>query len=126
MAPNLPMKRLVLAVALLCAGNGAQAESAVDAKLMELVQQLNDRVDRLERRNAELEKQVNPQTAPTADIDRRLRSLEQANAELEKSLDSNTISENEPELTARLKAVEQNTLAMKKPGGWGSTRRSPI
>lgn len=115
MLPNLPMKRLVLAVTLICAGNGVQAETSVDTKLLELVQQLNDRVDRLERRNAELEKQVNPQAAPTADIDRRLRSLEQANARVEKSLDSDTISENEPELTARLKAVEQTALEMKKP-----------
>lgn len=115
MTPNLPMTRLVLAGALLCAGNGAQAETAVDARLMELVQKLNDRVERLERRNAELEKQIAPQTAPTAEIDRRLRSLEHANAQLEKSLDSESISENEPELSARLKAVEQSTLAMQKP-----------
>lgn len=115
MPPNLPVKRLVLAAALLGAGNAARAEAAVDAKLMELVQQLNDRVERLERRNAELEKQLHPETAPTADIDRRLRSLEQASVQLEQTLDSETISENEPELTARLKAVEQSTLAMKKP-----------
>ncbi len=114
MTPSLPMKRLVLAVALLCAGSGAQAAAAADTQLLQVIQRLNDRLERLEQRNAELEKQIKPQTMPTADIDRRLRLLEQASAQVETGLDSDTLSENEPELTARLKAVEQNALDMRK------------
>lgn len=115
MAPPLSMQRLTLAVALLCAGGGAQAATAADAKLLKLIQQLNERLERLEQRNAELEKQLKTPPVPVAtDIDRRLRSLEEANVLLEKGLGSDNISENEPELTARLKAVEQNALDMKK------------
>ncbi|MBI5898845.1 MAG: carbohydrate porin [Rhodocyclales bacterium] len=44
----------------------------------------------------------------------RVEALEKHNRELEKSLDSQRISEKEPELVTRLKAVEFQTLAMQK------------
>lgn len=109
------MKRLLLAVVLLCVGSGVQAAASADPKLLKLIQQLNERLERLEQRNAELEKQLQvPAALGASDFDRRLRSLEVANAQVEKSLGSDNISENEPELTARLKAVEKDALDMKK------------
>lgn len=81
------MKKIALAVALLCA-SGAQA-AGDDAELLKLIRQLNARVERLEQRNAELEN----------------------------SLASDRISENEPELVTRLKAVENDALNMKKAAG---------
>ncbi len=59
------------------------------------------RLQQLEKRNAELEQ--------------RLRKLEGATDQVQKSLETDKISENEPELVARLKAVELQTLAMQKP-----------
>ncbi|MBI1834232.1 MAG: hypothetical protein HYR92_00310, partial [Burkholderiales bacterium] len=56
------------------------------------------RLQQLEKRNAELEQ--------------RLRKLEGATDQVQKSLETDKISENEPELVARLKAVELQTLAM--------------
>jgi len=57
-------------------------------------------MEKLEARNAELEKQV--------------KSLKTESEEIAKGLDSPRLSENEPELTVRLKAVEKDTLEMKK------------
>lgn len=59
------------------------------------------RLQQLEKRNAELEQ--------------RLRKLEGATEHVQKSLETDKISENEPELVSRLKAVELQTLAMQKP-----------
>lgn len=59
------------------------------------------RLQQLEKRNAELEQ--------------RLRQLERAGEQVQKSLENDKISENEPELVTRLKAVEQQALTMQKP-----------
>lgn len=59
------------------------------------------RLQQLEKRNAELEQ--------------RLRKLEGTTEHVQKSLETDKISENEPELVSRLKAVELQTLAMQKP-----------
>ncbi len=45
----------------------------------------------------------------------RIEALEKQNAELEKALATERISEREPELITRLKAVESQTLAMQQP-----------
>lgn len=75
-------------MALLYAGGSATAADS-DAELLKLVRQLSERVERLEQRNAELER----------------------------SLGTDILSENEPELATRLKAVEKDALDMKKAAG---------
>lgn len=57
-------------------------------------------MEKLEARNTELEKEV--------------KTLKVENDKISKSLESDNISQYEPEITARLKAVEKDTLDMKK------------
>ncbi|MDR2688335.1 MAG: carbohydrate porin [Azoarcus sp.] len=64
-------------------------------------QQLLERMERLEARNAQLEREV--------------RELRQEREAVDKSLASTRLSSNEPELTTRLKAVEQDVVALKHP-----------
>lgn len=115
MTAKFPVTRLALAVAMACVGNGALAAASEDQELMKLIRQLSSRVERLEKRNAELEQRVGTAaTTGAATVAERLQVLEQANTRLEESLDSNEISAYEPEIAARLKAVERDTLDMKK------------
>ncbi|WP_261379330.1 carbohydrate porin [Denitratisoma sp. DHT3] len=112
---KLKLRATVLATAALFAcGTAAAAPAGRDeGKLLKLVQQLTERLDRLEQRNAELERQVR-QGQPPAELGQRLQALEQQQTRLNQGLDSDNISELEPEITARLKAVEKDTLDMKK------------
>jgi hypothetical protein len=75
------------------------ALAAEDAETNRLIQRLMERVEKLEKRNAELEK--------------GLQSLEDRNARLD-TLTSEEVSEKEPELASRLKAVEYQALDMQK------------
>lgn len=105
---------VLLAGALACAG-GARASDASEARLLRMVQRLDARVSQLEQRNAELEKQLAAtRAASTAPLERRIGALEAEQTRIAQSLDTDTISENEPELTARVKAVEDDALAMRK------------
>jgi hypothetical protein len=72
------------------------AASPDDATLKKLV----ERMEKLEARNAELEKEV--------------KALKGESEEIAKGLESPRLSENEPELTARLKGAEKDALEMKK------------
>lgn len=74
----------------------ASAGALDDAQLEKLLA----RLDRLETRNAELEREV--------------QALKGENQRVTAGLESPRLSETEPELTVRLKAVEQDTLDMKK------------
>lgn len=65
-----------------------------------LLEKLIARMERLEARNAELEKEV--------------KALKTENDKVAQGLDSDRISQYEPELTARLKAVEKDALDMRK------------
>jgi hypothetical protein len=85
-----------LIAALLAAGLVAPAYATDDATLKKLL----ERMEKLETRNAELEKEV--------------KALKTESAEIAKGLDSPRLSEEEPELTVRLKAVEKDQLNMKK------------
>ena len=110
------LKPIALATAGLLAATSACATPA-DVELTQLVKKLNERLEKLEKRNAELENQVQTTHAANkapADIEKRLQSLEQARQQVEKSMDSDTISQYEPEITSRLKAVEKDALDMKK------------
>ena len=105
------MQPLALAIAALLTAAPAFSAPA-DAELMQLIQKLNERLDRLEKRNAELGGQMLPRA--DGNVEKRLQSLEQAQEQVSKGLDSDAISQYEPELTSRLKAVEKDALDMKK------------
>lgn len=110
---RLPLKGLSAAVTLLCASTGGAATLSTDG-LAQLVDKLKQRVERLEMRDAELERQLRAGRAPrsntesptVADIEMRVQALEGEQARTMRALESDRLSENEPELTARLKAVE--------------------
>jgi hypothetical protein len=86
-----------LSAALLAAGLALPALAGSEAVTLE---KLAARLEKLEARNAELEKEV--------------KALKGESAEIAKGLDSPRLSENEPDLTVRLKAVEKDQLNMKK------------
>lgn len=105
------MRLLALAAALSAA---LPAHAASEAELLQLIERLGERVDRLEKRNAELERQVRAGDAVPGELETRVQSLEQAQTQMNEGLASENVSENEPELTSRLKAVEVEVLDMKK------------
>ena len=92
------MKTARLTAALLAAGLALPALAG--PKETELLEKLLARMEKLEARNAELEKEV--------------KALKGESEALAAGLDSPRLSENEPELTVRLKAVEKDALNMKK------------
>lgn len=116
MLHSIRMKPLVLAVAAMFATMPSYAAPS-EGELVKLIQKLNERLDKLEKRNAELESQMQ---APRADgkmppdIEKRVQSLEHAQEQLTKGLESDEISQYEPELASRLKAVEKDALNIKK------------
>lgn len=118
LAPRLRQKlrplTLACAAALALPALPAHAAPARDETLR-LLEKMNARLEQLEKRNAELEKQIKAgaQAAAPA-IEQRLKTLEESQARVEDGLNSANVSENEPELTYRLKAIEMDTLSMKK------------
>jgi len=92
------MKLSQLSAALVAAGLALPALAAPDDAAT--LKKLLERMEKLEARNAELEKKV--------------KTLEGESEEIAKSLDSPRLSQYEPELTVRLKAVEKDALEMKK------------
>ncbi len=112
----IPMKPLALAAALLCAA-GSAAAAPSQAELVKLLEKLNQRVERLEQRNAELERELRTnrtqaQTAAGGNVEQRVQALEKQQETLARSLESDNISEREPELATRLKAVESQAQGM--------------
>ena len=92
------MKLRQLSAALVVAGLALPALAASDDAAT--LKKLLERMEKLEARNAELEKKV--------------KTLEGESEEIAKGLDSPRLSQYEPELTVRLKAVEKDALEMKK------------
>ncbi len=92
------MKLAKITAALVAAGLALPALAG--PKETELLEKLMARMEKLEARNSELEKEV--------------KSLKGENQAIAAGLDSPRLSENEPELTVRLKAVEKDALEMKK------------
>lgn len=114
---HLQLKPLALAAALLCAAGGSHAAQPTQADLVKLLEKLNQRVERLEQRNADLERELRDtrrqnQPAPAANVEKRLLQLEQQQENIAKGLESDNISEKEPELTSRVKALETRTAGM--------------
>jgi hypothetical protein len=93
------MKRLTLIAAALAAAGLASPSLAAPADAATL-EKILARMEKLEARNSELEKEV--------------KLLKADSEKVAQALDSDRISENEPELTWRLKAVEKDALNMKK------------
>ncbi|NVD97013.1 carbohydrate porin [Massilia sp. BJB1822] len=108
-------KALALGAALLCAAAGAQAAPS-QAELIKLLEKLNQRVERLEQRNTELERELRaahaPQSQAAANVEERVQVLEKQQESLARSLETDAISEKEPELTMRLKAIESQAQGM--------------
>lgn len=100
-----------IALAALLSSSAACAAPA-DAELAEQVKKLNERLEKLEKRPESRTDHAAGKVP--ADVEKRLQALEQSQQQIDKSLDSSTISEDEPELTSRLKAVERDALDMKK------------
>ncbi len=82
--------------------------------MLNLIERLNARVEKLEKSNAELEQRQAGQSSIPQALDERVRSIEEHNARIARGLDSERVSENEPELTSRLKAVEMQASSMNK------------
>ncbi len=102
------LKPLVLALGL--AGGLPAAAAELPAEIAQALQQMQARLNRLEARNAELERQL----APAPALEDRVKQLEAANAKMEESLTSERLSQDEPEIATRLKAVEFQALGMQK------------
>jgi high affinity Mn2+ porin len=92
--------RLAVVTAALVAAGLATPVLAAPADTAVLLEKFQARLDQLEARNTELEKEV--------------KALKGHNEAIEKGLDSPRFSQYEPELTSRLKAVEKDALDMKK------------
>jgi hypothetical protein len=80
-----------------------------------MLRRLNERLEKLEARNAELEKRLQPSPAQSqVSLAQRVEALEESNAKLDAALEDERLSESQPELATRLKAVEMQTLDMQK------------
>lgn len=91
------MRLTTLTAALLAAGLAMPAIASPESALLE---KLAARLEKLEARNTELEKEV--------------KGLKGESEQIAQGLDSPRLSQYEPELTVRLKAVEKDALEMKK------------
>jgi len=91
-------------------GAFATVAEADDAALRSEIRKLAERIDKLEERNRDLERRLESTQA----TDARVKALEDAQAQTEQSLASDRISEQEPELPTRLKAVEAESLDRRK------------
>jgi hypothetical protein len=106
------MRRLKLpmpALAMACVLPAHAAE--LPAEVAPALQHLQDRLARLEARNSELERRLAAQPDP---LETRVQQLETANAKLVQAMSSERLSQDEPELATRLKAVEFQALGMQK------------
>jgi TolA-binding protein len=108
-----PLRPIALAAALMAASAMASAADVSQAKLLKELKRLSARLEKIEQRNAELEKRL-ASPAQAGNVEQRLKSLEESRASLEKGMENENISENEPEITSRLKAVEYQALGMQK------------
>lgn len=122
MVCSFPLKSMALAAALSLGAVGG-ASAATSTKLADMLKKLNQRVQKLEQANADLQRElassrVTALAAPAAAaVEKRLQVLEQQQTVLSQSLETEFISEREPDLSARLKAVETKTQELSGPVG---------
>ena len=108
------MRRLKPLVGALILANAVSAGAAeLPSEVIQALQHLQDRLARLEARNADLERRLAGADQCKA-LEDRVKQLETANARLEDALSTERISQAEPELATRLKAVEFQALGMQK------------
>lgn len=118
------LKPSALALAIAAALGNAAAAPLSSAELERQLQQLTARMEKLEQRNAALEGELRAtrtqtnNVPATGGIDQRVLALEQQQQNVERGLQSDRLSENEPELSARLKAIE-----MQSPGMLSAARK---
>jgi high affinity Mn2+ porin len=113
-----------LALAIAAALGNAAAAPLSPVELERQLQQLTTRMEKLERRNTALEDELRATRAQkdrgavVTEIDQRVLVLEQQQQRIDQGLQSDRLSENESELSARLKALE-----MQSPGMLGAARK---
>lgn len=111
--PRFLLRPLALAAVLMAAAGTATASDPGQAGLVKELKLLSARLEKIEQRNAELEKRLET-SSPRIGLEQRVKSLEESRASVEKGMESENISESEPEITSRLKAVEYQALGMQK------------
>jgi len=114
-----PFKHKLLATALtgvmLAGALPAFAADAPQAELLKELRRLSERLEKLENRNAELEKKAQtPPAAPGEKLAQRIKTLEEHNAKVEAALENDRFSEKDPEVVTRLKDIEIRALSMQK------------
>jgi len=106
---------VVLSGVILLGMSPAFASDISQNELLKELRRLSERIEKLETRNAELEKNVQaPVPDPDAGLSKRIQVLEENDARMDAALDSDRLSEKEPEIVTRLKDVEFRTLSMQK------------
>lgn len=103
----------VAAVAFAASSTALASQPTLNDLMAEL-KRLSERVARLEQQNADLRAQLKAPTPEEKSLEVRVKELEAYKASIETGLASENMSEKEPELTARLKAVENTALDMKE------------
>src|SRR3989338_6161979 len=94
--PPFKYKHLAAALAgvMLAGALPAYAAGPSQAELMKELHRLSERLEKLETRNAELEKKAQtPPAKPEAELAQRIKALEENNARMESALDSDRLSE---------------------------------
>ena len=106
------VRMTALACALALAGftSAAGAAGNDNTALLAELEKLNERMEKLEKRNQELEQKLEAGKA----TEQRMKALEEHQAQIDKALQTERLSEKEPEIVTRLKAVEFQTLSMQK------------
>lgn len=114
-----PFKHKHLAAALasvmLAGALPAFAAGPSQADLLKELRRLSERLEKLETRNAALEKKVQtPPAKSDTELAQRIKVLEENNARMETALESDRLSEKDPEVVTRLKDIEIRALSMQK------------
>ncbi|MBR0564900.1 carbohydrate porin [Azoarcus sp. L1K30] len=109
-----PLARTAIALAVIGASSIGHAATTDQGTLLTELRRLAERVEKLEQRNAELESRLAAEKSAPA-LNQRVAALEKANEELARGLESDRISEREPELVTRLKAVEAKAETIAAP-----------
>ncbi len=104
------LRPAVLAAAVMAAAGTIQAAEPSQQELLQLLQRLSARVDRLEKHNAELEARLAGQSSQASAPTPRVEALETTG----RGLDGEHISEREPQLATRLQVVEHELAAVKQ------------
>lgn len=102
-------------MALAMGGLGASVPAlASEAELMKELNRLSARLEKLEKRNQELENKLTAPAATPIALEKRVAQLEESKAQVEQSLSLERLSDKDSEEIMRLKDVEFRVLSMQK------------